>query len=445
MNCNPSPGKLYSFNRLLLVFAFFASFSVVAQAQVPAAPTKSKPADAAKTPPDTAKPAEANTTPTTPAQSEHEPIKSTVDPANSPEAFQSRIERARALIAAHRLDTAASELEAVRATARDSALKNITSIMLMNVYLEEGNYGRAEALLEENFRARAAQKDESLGIYFALAGQAVNGARAHLARYRTFGVNTSSAGLPAEALSDLDRLRSLLERMIVQAKDISSGRMAYDSLSLLEDVLGLRLSLAKDSEDQTRWESEYASARVALASSQTQIASLGGVPPLRPGKTAGNGSTAPSPYSTKRVPESSTVVQTAHNDHVSAEPTARASETAGSMQATAKPDPGTGASQTSSSKSEQPDMDDAGSLLAFATRKVVPKYPPLAKQNGAAGLVRVYVTVEGGKVVAVSRTEGPMLLRGAAEEAARQWSFQNVSIEGRPTRLTGYIDFNFSL
>ena len=71
---------------------------------------------------------------------------------------------------------------------------------------------RAEALLEENFQARAAQKDESLGTYFALAGQAINGARAHLGRYRSFGISTTDASLPPEAVSDLNRLRSLLER-----------------------------------------------------------------------------------------------------------------------------------------------------------------------------------------------------------------------------------------
>src|SRR4029077_20545836 len=112
--------------------------------------------------------------------------------------------------------------------------------------------GRAEALLEENFQARSAQKDESLGSYFALAGQAVNGARTHLARYRTFGISTAGGSLPTEAVTDLNRLRSLLERMIAQAKDISAAHGAYDSLSLLEDVLGLRLSLARDAEDQTK-------------------------------------------------------------------------------------------------------------------------------------------------------------------------------------------------
>jgi hypothetical protein len=355
--------------------------------------------------------------------------------------LQTRIERARALIAAHRLDTAASELESVRATAQDNALRNITSIMLMNVYLEEGNYGRAEALLEETYQSRSAQKDESLGTYFALSGQAVNGARTHLQRYRSFGVSTNDANLPAEAVSDLNRLRSLLERMIVQAKEISSGRRAYDSLSLLEDVLGLRLSLAKDSDDQSKWESEYAGAREALASSQTQIASLGGIPPLRPGKTPAGNAAAPSPYSTKRPDPAREA-----NNHASSDQP-RPSDNAGAAQP-ATPSPAAAEKNTSTAPATKPagaDTDEAGSLLPFAVRKVVPRYPPIAKQSGTVGLVRVHVIVEGGKVVAVSRSEGPILLRSAAEEAAKQWSFQVVAIEGRPTRLSGYIDFNFSL
>lgn len=428
MNRLCSPNPLHSFSRLLIVVAFLVSSLVAVQAQSPAEPRKS-PTDAGS-PADTTKPADTNT-----SAPETGPA---VPQATSAESLQTRIERARALIAAHRLDTAASELESVRATAQDNALRNITSIMLMNVYLEEGNYGRAEALLEETFKARGAQKDESLGTYFALAGQAVNGTRAHLARYRTFGVSVTDSSLPAEVASDLNRLRSLLERMIVQAKEISNGRRAYDSLSLLEDVLGLRLSLAKDSEDQSKWESEYAGAREALASSQTQIASLGGIPPLRPGKTPVNNSAAPSPYSTKRPPDATL------ENHASSEQQQRGSDSA--TQSSAKPAPVTdNANQAAAAKPGAPDVDEAGSLTPFATRKVVPKYPPMAKQSGTTGLVRVHIIVEGGKVIAVSKSEGPVLLRSAAEDAARQWSFQVVSIEGRPTRLSGYIDFNFSL
>ena len=419
MNRSLSPRFLRAFSRLILVFAGSLIISVAAHAQVPAESTK--PPDTATNPTEVTKtPADATEPSSEPEESQPQAANTPTDPSKSPEALRLRIERARALIAAHRLDTAASELESVRATAQDNAFRNISSIMLMNVYLEEGNYGRAEALLEENFKARAAQKDESLGSYFALAGQAVNGARTHLARYRTFGISTAG-NLPAEAVTDLNRLRSFLERMIAQAKEISSARGAYDSLSLLEDVLGLRLSLATDAEDQTKWQSEYANAREALASSQTQIASLGGIPPLRPGKSTGNTSAAPSPYSTKRPSDATPEVKAPDKDHVSA------------------------TTQPQSEKPGEPDSGDAGSLNAFATRRVVPPYPPMAKQSGATGRVRVYVIVEGGKVIAVSRSEGPILLRQAAEDAARQWSFQSVSIEGRPTRLNGYIDFNFSL
>jgi TonB family protein len=322
-------------------------------------------------------------------------------------------------------------------------VRNITSIMLMSVYLEDGNYGRAEALLEENYQRRTAQKDESLGTYFALAGQAVNGARAHLTRYRNFGVNTADASLPAEAASDLNRLRSLVERMIAQAKEISKDRHAYDSLSLLEDVLGIRLSLARDSDDQARWETEYASARESLASSQTQIASLGGIPPLRPGQTPVTKVNGPSPYSTKKVGESPLDIKAPEKKDESA---ARQPAADGTATAPAAAKVEDSKSAAPGNRSAQLPVTDVGSLNEAATRKVVPNYPPLAKQSGAAGLVRVYVIVdEAGKVVTISRSEGPILLRQAAEDAARQWSFQATSTNGQPLRLKGYIDFTFSL
>jgi TonB family protein len=342
------------------------------------------------------------------------------DQGSSLEQTQARIERARALVAAHQLETAASELESVRGATQDYVLRNITAVMLMGLYLEEGNYARAESLLEENFSARSAKNDDSIRAYFALAGQAVNGARTHLTRYRNLGISTADTGLPPEVLNDLDRLRSLLERMIAQAKDISKERGAYDSLSLLEDVLGIRLSLAKDIEDQTKWATEYASTREVLASSQTQIASLGGVPPLRPGKSPANTVPIPSPYSTRRSSESTA-------------DTATKNATASGTESASEP-------------STEPAVSDAGSLNAKATKKVLPHYPPMAKQSGAIGLVRVHVIVnETGKVISVSSSEGPSMLRQAAEDAARQWAFEVSSSDGRPVRISGFIDFNFTL
>jgi TonB family protein len=363
------------------------------------------------------------------------------DAANSPEQIQIRIARARALIAAHRLDTAASELESVRAATHDYAVRNITSILLMSVYLEEGNYGRAEALLEETYQARSADKNESLGTYFALSGQAVNGARTHLARYRSFGISTADESLPAEAISDLNRLRSLLERMIAQAREISNGRKAYDSLSLLEDVLGIRLSLAKDSEDQAKWGAEYASAREVLASSQTQIASLGGIPPLRPSQSPANKIASPSPYSTKKIAETPLEIKAPAKNDGPGQQAAETGSPSQSAEGQSSRVADSGPQPADDTKTDEAPITSAGSLNARATKKVVPLYPPIAKQSGAVGLVRVHVIVdETGKVIAVSRSEGPMLLRSAAEEAARQWSFEGIS-----TRLSGYIEFNFTL
>lgn len=359
---------------------------------------------------------------------------SVADPATSPEAVEYRIQRARALIAAHQLQIAASELENVRATTQDSSVRNITSVMLMSIYLEEGNYGRAEALLEENFHSRSAQNGDSVRTYFALAGQAVNGSRTHLARYRSFGISITDSSLPAEVVNDLTRLRSLLERMIAQAKEISAENKAYDSLSLLEDVLGVRLSLAKDSEDQIRWEGEYASARQSLASSRTQIASLVGISALPPAKASLNKTTSSSPYSTRRSPEtdaSEKAVAASEQQHPSREP--------GSA-------PQTKTEDASSTPTDNPTPVSPVSLNARATKRVVPRYPPLAKQSGTVGSVRVYVVVdENGEVIEISRSEGPLLLRRAAEDAARQWRFDATPNAVTPTRISGYLNFNFTL
>ena len=347
--------------------------------------------------------------------------------AAAAQTVQARIERARALAAAHQLGAAAGELEALRTTAQDDSVRNVTSVMLMNIYLEDGNYTRAESMLEETFRSRTTQKDRSIRTYFALAGQAVNGARAHLARYRTFGINVSDPRLPAEASSDLDRLSSLLERMIAQAREITrEDSKAYDSLALLEDVLGIRLSLARDAEDREKWENEYSGARQGLASSQTQIALLGGAPSLQ----------AP----TVKSPSVSTPTTSspAGSKSEKSEPKASAS---GSNPGPVEGSPGTAAE---SEKSAVPETLSVGSLNSRALKTVEPSYPQAAKAAAAAGAVKVYVAVdESGKVSSIFRSEGPVLLKKAAEDAARRWKFPPMLVAGKPVRLTGYIEFNF--
>ncbi len=350
---------------------------------------------------------------------------SLIDAPKSTELEQGRIERAKALIAAHQLETAASELESVRAATKEPALRNITSVMLMNVYLEAGNYMRAEALLEESFKSDAGRNEESLRTYFALAGQAINGARSHLSRYRSFGINIADANLQPEAANDLNRLRTLIERMVAQAKTISTERKAYDSLSLLEDVLGLRLALAKDAEDQATWSSEYSSVREVLASSQTQVASLGAMlvlPPRKTSATAGNTTTQPQSKSN------------------------HATDINSLEQQPDQPVAGPNLSPNPAAAPETTKPIDKGSLNAIASKRVMPRYPPVARQMGMAGMVRVYVVIdENGKVIGVPKSDGPAILRTAAESAARQWIFAPSLSQGQPVRVIGYLDFNFTL
>ena len=327
-----------------------------------------------------------------------------------------RLERARALAAVHQLQAAATELENIRASANDVTLRNVTTLMLIGIYLEEGNYGRSQSLLEETFQSRAKQKDESIRTYFAAAGQTLNGLRAHLGRFRSFGINTSDSNLPAEAISDLDRVRALLERLVAQAKEISTeqGR-TYDALALQEDVLGIRLSLARNEEDRAKWQTEYLTAREKMAKSQIQVASLGRSPALDAVTNR-----IPNPFSTKP-------------------PTPAAN----SDSAPAQAPPVTGA--TTATPGSEPQLVTTGSLSGRETKRVTPVYPPQAKIHNVAGTVRVFAIVDENGRIWVTNSEGPTLLRKAAEEAARAWTFPPSVVNGRPVRLAGYLDFDFKL
>ena len=320
-----------------------------------------------------------------------------------------RIERARALAAVHQLQAAVAELENIRASVNDVTLRNVTTLMLLGIYLEEGNYGRSQALLEEAFQQRAAQKDESLRTYFAAAGQTLNGIRAHLARYRSYGLNPSEPGLPAEANTDLERVRTLLERLIEQANEIAQvAARSYEAMALLEDVLGIRVSLARNNEDQAKWQTEYILAREKMAKSQIQIASLGRSPALDAMTTR-----TPNPFSTKPVPPTD----------ASPAPTPSAPPTAG----------------------PEPQLVSTGSLSGKEIKRVTPVYPSSAKSNNISGTVRVFAIVDENGKIWVTNSEGPTPLRRAAEEAAKGWTFPPSLVNNKPVRFAGYIDFDFKL
>jgi len=322
-----------------------------------------------------------------------------------------RIERARALAAVHQLQAAATELENIRAAGNDVTLRNVATLMLLGIYLEEGNYGRSQSLLDETFQTRAAQKEESIRTYFAVAGQTVNGIRSHIARYRSYGINPSDSDLPAEANADLERVRGLLERVIGQAQEISKeqGR-AYEAFALLEDVVGIRLALAKNDDDRARWQTEYLAAREKMASLQA-TASLG-----RSKALDAVTNRIPNPFATKPAEPQPTP------EAVAPVPT---------------PTPTTTAAE--------PELVSAGSLSGRETKRVTPSYPQAAKSHNVTGTVRVFAIVDENGKIWVTNSEGPTMLRSAAEAAAKNWIFPPSTFNGRPVRIVGYLDFEFKL
>lgn len=354
-------------------------------------------------------------------------------PTSDADAGQKRLRRARALIAAHKLGAAAAELDAIRNSTTDDAVRDVARIMLMGVYLEEGDYMRAQSLLEETYRLRSAGNENSSRTYFALAGQAVNGTREHLARYKSFGINIADKELPPEAANDLEHARMLMDRIAQQAKEIcSQTEKHFDALGLLEEVANVRGSLATTKKERLQWQREVADARERLSASEIRIASLGPLPPK-------------SVSVTSPPPPGNPVASTSSSP----------ADSASTHTTTATPDnvvrsPATPKDRTGVESDEEPGFSERsveiGSLIDKATQRVSPSYPQTARAARISGIVTVYLEVdENGSVKGVQRTNGPQLLRQASVEAARRWKFRPTIVGGQPVRVTGFINFHFTL
>jgi periplasmic protein TonB len=78
--------------------------------------------------------------------------------------------------------------------------------------------------------------------------------------------------------------------------------------------------------------------------------------------------------------------------------------------------------------------------------KVIPIYPPLAKQTRQFGRVRLVATVgRDGHVKRVEVVSGPAFLAAAAIEAVKQWIYQPTLLNGKPVEVIAPIDVNFVL
>ena len=85
-------------------------------------------------------------------------------------------------------------------------------------------------------------------------------------------------------------------------------------------------------------------------------------------------------------------------------------------------------------------------LQASAINRVEAVYPPAALAARIFGTVSVEVTVdESGNVTSARALSGHPLLKEAAVEAARGWTFKPTLLQGKPIKVLGALTFTFKL
>ena len=91
-----------------------------------------------------------------------------------------------------------------------------------------------------------------------------------------------------------------------------------------------------------------------------------------------------------------------------------------------------------------PKTVSGGVVNGKARSLVTPSYPSNARAVRASGQVAVAVTIdESGNVISASAVSGHVLLRSAAEQAARASKFNPTLLSGQPVKVTGTIIYNF--
>ena len=87
-----------------------------------------------------------------------------------------------------------------------------------------------------------------------------------------------------------------------------------------------------------------------------------------------------------------------------------------------------------------------GVLNGKALNLPAPFYPDAARRTRTAGIVTIEVVLdENGKVISATATSGPPILRDAATQAALKARFSPTKLSGQPVKVTGLINYKFSL
>ena len=392
----------------------------------------------------------------------------------SGDVMRERISKAKAYIAVRNYSAAIYELENIRKESNDTALQGGVYVLLMNSYLEQGDYKRAQDMLNEFYAVQKTTKPNASAFYRAVAGQIVKSARDRVERYHALGLNVSDRTLPLEATNDLEKMRETLELVITQSKEIGKDKAkTADAMALLEEASNSRSMLARDDYDAHRWRDEVADSREAIANSRSVVldASSGS-----PAYTQTNGeyvavakkderpADLPPTMNTPAInpPTDGNAANSTREREVKADDTKISESTVAQntqpvyipaalpvVKEEPKPTVGEPKPTVEEPKPEQPKSTsplDVGSLIGFATAKPSPVYPQAAKNTRTTGVVKVEVTVnETGDVAEVQKTSGPTMLQAAAKDAIKKWKFKPFTRDGQPVKATGFVSFNFNL
>ncbi len=379
----------------------------------------------------------------------------TIDPSQtiqppaptSGDVMRDRISKAKAFIVVRNYNAAIYELENIRRETADTSVQAVVNVLLMNSYLEQSDYKRAQDFLNQSYNEQKTSKPNAAANYMSVAGQVVKGARTRAERYRTLGLAVTDPTLPLEALNDLDKMRETLEIVVTQSKELGKNTAkTNDAMALLEEATNSRTMIARDDYDAKRWKDEVADTREVMAQSRSVVANAvnDGVIVPNGSQVATNTATPTQPVVTQPVPNNT---QTTREREVKPVETVVAKND--------KPIIVTSAPPTVKEETKKPadtitagsgDTIDVGSLVAYATKQSSPVYPPAAKSVRASGIVTVEVMVnEEGNVSEVQKTSGPVLLQDAAKTAIKKWKFKPFVKDGQPVKATGFVNFNFSL
>ncbi len=419
---------------------------------------------------------------------------------SSAEVMRERVAKARAFIVVKNYPAAIYELDNIKRESADPTVHSVVNVLLMNSYLEQGDYKRAQDFLNDFSKELKANKPNAAANYFAVGSQVVRNAKTQFERYRSLGFNVTDRSLPKPATDDIEKMRETLELVVVQSKELGKDAKNLDNaMALLEGATTARSSFAKDDYDANRWKTEVADAREQLTNSRSTVINAVTMPPT-PGMENTVASTTNPPIGAQTTTEQASIFlpvskDTPVTEKKTTQPTVSkpSDETVAKNEIAFKPvetpkeeirkeepktteQPANNSAENkrnrvvigSAPKNETPATEEnkadesqntvkeetakvtgplsVGSLIGYATKKTNPVYPSVARSMRMTGTVKVEVLIdEEGKVSEIQNADGPSLLQGAAQDAVKKWKFKPFTRDGEPVRAQGFVSFNFAL